>query len=897
MRWMRESWQRLRSLTRIETLEHGLDEEIRFHLERQIDKHVRAGMTPDEARRQAFLKFGGVERIKEDTRDEFRPALLQDCVRDLRHGVRALRRTPGFTVVATLTLALGIGGTTAVFTVVNGVLLKPLPYPDAEALVSLEHAVPGVSAGGRIPMSAALLSTYTDENRTFRQLGLWSRGVVSITDGGEPEELENLFVSHGTLPALGVQPMLGRWFSPDDHTLGTPETAILMHGYWQRRHGGDVAVIGRQVTVNSRPRTIVGVMPEGFRFLTESPEIVLPFRFERNDLTLGRYNYNGLARLAPTATLEQASADIARMLPIYMQAWPPFPGLDRSMFERLRPAPALQPLKQSVVGDVGRMLWVVMGTIGLVLLIACANVANLLLVRAESRQHEVAIRAALGAGGGRLAREMLLESLVLGLVSGALGLGLAFFGLRLLLAVGPTTLPRLGEIALDPTAVAFTLMVSVCTSLLFGCIPIARHARARILPTIRSNGRTSGESRERHRARNALVVVQVALALILLVASGLMIRTFVALRAVHVGFTDPHRVQLVRVTIPQAQVADPEGVYRMQVAMRDRIAAIAGVSDASFTGDVPMSGVTSRSVILSEDHAAANASEVIRWFRFVAPGYFRTIGTPLVAGRDFTATDVDDHRPVAVISENLARELWREPAAAIGRRIRETAGSPWREIVGVVGDIYDNGVHQPAPTIVYWPSLAKQFNGSRMNVQRAVTFVIRSDRTQTEGLLDDIRTAVWAVNKNVPLARISTLGDVYDRSMASTSFALIMLAIAGGMALVLGIIGIYGVIAYAVSQRTREIGIRTALGAPRRQLEGMFVRHGVGLALAGVFCGLAGAALLTQLMASLLFGTSPLDPTIYVLVSLGLVGIAALASYLPARSATLVDPVQTLRGE
>lgn len=900
MGWIRESWRRLRSLTRGDGLERGLDDEIHFHLERQIEKHVRAGMTPEEARRQAFLKFGGVERVKDETRDEFRPALLQDSLRDLRHGVRALRRAPGFTLVATLTLALGIGATTAVFTVVNGVLIKPLPYPDPDALVVIQHMATGMNTKTPYNMSAALLSTYTAENRTFQHLGIWSRGTASVTGGDIPEEVESLMVSHGTLPALGVRPAIGRWFAPDEHTPGSPDPVILMHGYWQRRHGGDPSIVGRQVLIDSRSRTVVGVMPETFRFLNEAPEIVLPLRFEPSELTLGRTGFYGVARLAPTVTMEQASADVARMLPIYLQAWPSFPGVDRSVFTNSRPIPALISLKQSVVGNAGRMLSVLMGTIGIVLLIACANVANLVLVRAEGRQHEIALRAALGAHRVRIARELLIENLVLGLAGGALGVGLAYAGLNLLVTLAPRSLPRMQEIALDPTVLAFALLLSVLSALLFGSIPIARHAGARMGLALRGTSRSASDSKERHRTRNALVVVQVALALILLVASGLMIRTFMALRAVHPGFTDPQQVQLVRINIPPAQVADPDLVLRMQLDVRDRIAAIAGVTDVAFAGREPMSGAPGRSVITVEDQPAtdtATGQQPVRWFRYVGPGFFRTVGTPLVAGRDITETDLVERRPVVVISENLAREIWQDPRAAVGRRIREGAQSPWREIVGVVGDVYDLGVQEPAPPIVYWPTLMERFNGNRMNVQRAVTFAIRSERTGGEGLLDDLRTAVGTVNANLPLARISTLGDVYDRSLSSTSFTLVMLAIAGGMALLLGIIGIYGVIAYAVSQRTREIGIRAALGASSRELEAMFVRHGVALALVGVVCGLAGAALLTQLMASLLFSTSPLDPTIYVVVSLGLVGLAALASYIPAHSATLVDPVQTLRGE
>jgi predicted permease len=901
MRWIRESWRRLRSLARADELEQGLDEEIRFHLERQIEKHLRAGMAPEEARRQAYLKFGGVDGAKEGTRDEIRPVLLQDSLRDLRHGMRALRRAPGFTVVAVLTLAIGIGATTAVFTVVKGVVINPLPYPDADRLIVVQHWANGMNTKIPFTMSGAMLSTYTDENRTFEQLGVWSRGTASLSGGDAPEEVENLRVSQGTLPALGAQPALGRWFATDDHTLGAPGTAILLDGYWRRRYGADSSIVGRQVHIDSRPHTIVGVMPETFRFLNETPEIILPLRFEQSELTLGRTNHYGVARLKPGVTLEQAAADIARMVPIYLQSWPSFPGVDRSVFVRSHPVPALVPLKDSVVGDAGRMLWVLMGTIGIVLLIACANVANLVLVRAEGRQHEMALRAALGARRWRIGRELLLENLILGLAGGAMGVALAFAGLRLLMTLAPRSIPRLQEVTLDPAVLGFALLLSLLSAAVFGCIPIVRHAGVHLGLALRGTGRSASESRERHRTRNVLVVVQVALAMILLIASGLMIRTFAALRAVPPGFTEPRHVQLARLSIPPDEVADPDQVLAMQLAIRERIAAIPGVTEVSFAGREPMSKAPGRSMIAVEGRPdtdeEVSGTQPIRWFRYVGPGFFRAVGTPIVAGREVTESDMLERRPVVVISENLAREVWKDPRAAVGHRIRETSESPWREIVGVVGDVYDLGVHQPAPPIVYWPTLMAEFYGNAVNLQRAVTFAIRSPRAGDEGLLNEIRVAVQTVNPNLPLARASTLRDVYDRSMASTSFTLVMLAIAGGMALVLGVIGIYGVIAYTVSQRTREIGIRAALGASRRGLEGMFVRHGVALALVGVIAGGAGAVALTRLMASLLFGTSPHDPAIYGAVSIGLVGIAALASYLPARGAARVDPVQTLRGE
>jgi putative ABC transport system permease protein len=891
MGWIGEGWQRLRSLTRGDALERGLDEEIRFHVERQMDKNLRAGMTSEEARRQAHLTFGGVERTKERTRDEFRLALVQDSLLDLRYSVRALRRAPLFTIVAAFTLALGIGATTAVFTVVHGVLIKPLPFRDADRLVSLKHTSKNVNAGPPVGISLSLLVTYTNENRSFEHLGVWSRGTENVTDGLVPEEVTTLNFSVGVLGALGIQPAIGRGFAETDQI----ETVILMDGYWRRRFGRDPAIIGRQVVVDSRPRVVVGVMPASFRFLDETPDLLLPVRIDPATLTLGGFNFEGLARLAPGVTPEQASTDITRMLPIWLEAWPSFPGIDRAAFAVV--TPLVRPLKQELVNNVGDMLWVLMGTIGMVLVIACANVANLVLVRAQHRHHELAIRTALGASRGRLARQLLIESLVLGLLGGTLGLLLASAGLSVLSAIGPTSIPRLREITFDPTVLIFTLLISLSSAFLFGSIPVTRFNR-RLALTLRSGGRGSSGSPERNRARNTLVVVQVALALILLVGSGLMVRTFLALRAVPPGFTEPDQVQLVRVTISEAPIGDPDRVLRLQRDMVDRLAIIPGVTDVSFTANVPMAAERSRATIDHDDAPVGDsAPPPLRWFRFVAPGFFQTIGTRLLAGRDFTWDDLERRRPVAVVSENLARELWREPRAALGKRIREGSSSPWREVVGVVADVYDDGVHRQAPSIVYWPSFMETFWGQPLYVRRAVTMAIRSSRAGSESLVTQVRDAISSVKADLPLTRVRTLGDVYGRSMAATSFALVMLVTAAAMALLLGIVGIYGVIAYAVTQRTREIGIRAALGGSRRELEGMFVRHGVMLALAGVGCGVAGATALMQLMASLLFGTSAFDPTIYVLVSLGLLSIAAVASYVPARRAARVDPVQTLRGE
>jgi len=820
-------------------------------------------------------------------------------VRPLQYAFRRLGRAPVFTTITLVTLALGIGANTAIFSVVNGVLIKPLPYPQAHALVGVWHVAPGVSGlRGDIDCSPTMYFTYREENRTFQDFGLWDNGGASVTGLAEPERVQALFVTYGTLQALGVQPVAGRWFSQADDTPGAPDTIILTYGYWQRRFGGNASAVGRILTVDSRPRIVIGVMPQSFRFLNNDPELILPQRFDRNKLFLGNFSHQGIARLRPGVTLQQANADVARMLGIWLKVWPPPPGFTRALFEGAHFGPKLQPLKQEVVGDVATTLWVLMGTIGLVLLIACANVANLLLVRAESRQQELAIRAALGAGWARIARELLLESVILGMLGEALGLALAFGALRLLGAMGPATLPRISEIGIDSLVLGFTLAVSLLAGLLFGLIPVVKYAGPQVAATLRGGGRAMSHSRERHRARNTLVVVQVGLALVLLIGSGLMIRTFQALRSVRPGFTQPEQVQSIRVSIPEAQVRESERVMRMENEMLDKLALIPGVSSVAFASGAPLEGNNSNDLLYAEDKEyAVGQIPPIRRYRYISPGFFKSTGTALIAGRDFTWVDLYEKRHVAMVSENLAKEMWGDPSSALGKRIREGSNDPWREIVGVVGDVYDDGAQAKAPAFAYWPAMMDAFFGDSVRVVRSGVFVSRTNRAATESFLTTARQAIWSVNANLPTYQVRTLKDLYDRSLARTSFTLVMLAIAGAMALVLGVVGIYGVIAYAVSQRTREIGIRIALGAQPSRLQRMFVRHGLLLAGIGCLLGLAAAGGLTRLLSTLLFGITALDPVTYVMVSALLVAAAALASYLPARRATAVDPVEALRAE
>jgi putative ABC transport system permease protein len=506
------------------------------------------------------------------------------------------------------------------------------------------------------------------------------------------------------------------------------------------------------------------------------------------------------------------------------------------------------------------------------------------------------LRDVTGAGWGRIAREMLLESLTLGIMGGVLGLGLAYAAVRILVAEGPATLPRLTEIGIDPLVLAFCFAVSMFAGLLFGLIPVLKYAGPRLATALRAGGRSLSWSRERHRARNTLVVVQVALALVLLVGSGLMIRTFQALRNIQPGFTRPAEVQLLRIAVPYEHVKEPERVMRMQNEIMDRLAAIPGVTSVSFANSGPLEGLNSFNPVFAEDKIyAAGQIPPMRRFRFVAPGFFKTTGTAIVTGRDFTWTDLYEKRNVAMVSENMAREMWGEPTAALGKRIRG-GDSPWREIVGVAADVYDNGVQEKPPSFAYWPALIDNFGGSTQ-AMRSGAFLIRTNRAATESFLTEARQAVWSIDSSLPVFQVRTLQDLYNQSLARTAFTLMLLAIAGAMALVLGIVGIYGVIAYAVTQRTREIGIRMALGAQPAGLRQMFVRHGLLLAGIGAIIGLGAAAGLTRLMSSLLFGVKALDPLTYAGVAAILIAAAALASYLPARRATRVDPLDALRAE
>jgi predicted permease len=814
--------------------------------------------------------------------------------------LRRLGRAPLFTTITLLTLAIGVGANTVIFSVVEGVLLKPLPYPHPEQLIGVWHTAPGIGLA-ELNMSPSIYFIDREQNTTLQDIGVYDGDSLNVTGAGQPEHVRGLDVTDGTLPILEVTPVLGRLFTRKDDSPGTPETVLLSYGYWQSKFGGASSVIGRSITVDGRPREIIGVLPRGFHFLDQQDAaLILPFQWDRSKTKLGNFSQRAIARLKPGVSMAQASADMARLIPVVQRSFPAPEGFSISLFEKARIAPNLRPLKQDVVGDVGKVLWVLMGSIVLVLLVACANVANLLLVRVEGRRQELAIRSALGAGWGRIAGELLFESVTLGVLGSLIGLAFAYGALRTLVALAPTGLPRIHEIGIDLPVLLFTLVLALLTSLLIGLIPIIKYAGASVNSGLRGGGRALSQSRERHRARNALVVVQVALALVLLICSGLMIRTFRALMHVSPGFDAPDSVQTFRFYIPETQIPDTQRdrVVRMDQDILEKIAATPGVSSVSFSSAVPLDGYDSNDVLYAQDHLLGEGElPPIRRFKFISPGTFSTLGTRMMAGRDLTWTDIYQKRPVAIISENFAREYWHDANGALGKRIRVASIDDWREIVGVAQDVHDNGVDQPAPTTVYWPVMQDRFEGEKERISRGIAFIIRSPRAGSQVFMKEIEQKVWSINPNVPLAEPSTLGELYTKSMARTSFTLVMLCVAGSMALLLGIVGIYGVISYSVSQRTREIGIRMALGAQRQALIALFVRQGLLLTGIGVVCGLVAAFVTMRLMSSLLFNVSPVDPITYVSITACVVATAFLACYLPSRRVAAVDPVDALRAE
>ena len=918
--WQSDVRARLAHLRLKPEREADIVDEISQHLAERYREAISGGASPEEATRVALAEFQAGNPLAQRIaalKQPHAPAmvtpgvstghLFQDLWQDLRYATRTFRKQPGFAATAVLILALGIGATTAIFSVVYSVLIKPLPYPNADELVRIRHVAPGINVED-LQASSNMYLTYLQEGRTFANVGLWQALDATLTIGNEPQRVRALFVSDGTLQALGVQPARGRWFTGADHGVAPegPAPLILSYSFSQRSFGSDEAALGREIQTDAPSGTgtlpwgslsqVVGIMPRDFSFLdvTPQPDVIIPVRLDPDRQAHGAYRWEMVARLTPGVTLTEAQADLDRMRPIHRDAWPPFPGSTMAGFDGMRISASVRPLQDDLVGGVSSMLWVLMAAIGAVLLIACANIANLMLVRADARRQELAVRAALGAVPSRIARALLADNFVLGAAASVLGLALAYAGVQLLAANGPSNLPRLHEISVYPPVLAFALIVSLASTLLSGSIAALKHARHVDMPAIGA-ARGSSASRERSRTRNALVVAQVALAVVLVVSAALMIRTFQALRDVDPGFSDPATIQLARIWIPRAEF---QGQFtRMEREIADKIAALPGVTAVGFTDDVSIAWGGMGMGIVTEGQAVAPSG--LARIKYVSPGYFGTMGTRLIAGREVTWSDVEAGGRVVVVSEPFARGLASEPADALGKRVRFAGQQQdaWREVVGVVQGIHESGVYEAPFSMVYWPVRAEDLWGLPTVETSSVTFAIRSARAGTASLVEEVRSAIRSVSASIPVGQVRTMQDLHAGSLARTSFTLVLLAIAGAMALVLGIVGIYGVIAYVVAQRAREIGIRSALGAEPKQLARMFLLQGLALSSAGAIAGLVAAGVLGRLMSSLLFGVSSLDPLAYVAAFATTTAAAALAAYLPARRAAKIDPMKTLRAE
>jgi predicted permease len=802
---------------------------------------------------------------------------LSDHLQDLRYAARTFWRQPAFASATVLTLALGIGATTAIFSVVYGVLLKPLPFDEPERLVSLRQRAPHIAGTNQGP---ATYFTYRYNQGAFEAIGAWDTAEVSITGAGEPERVRALMVSASTLPLLRAQPVVGRIFSAEDDMPGQPARVILTYGYWQRRFGGAERVVGQPLVIDGQPAQVVGVLPSSFSFLQTRPDVLLPMPLDENAPRVISFGFQALARLKPGITLPQANADMARMIALFPPA-----------FAKLELQPDVRPLADDVIGNVRQILWILLAAVAVVWLIACGNVANLFLVRAEARHQELAMRSALGATRGRITRALLSESVVLALAGGAVGVALARAATGLLRRIAPAELPRVDEIGIDPAVMLFALGISVLSGIVLGLVAVLRFGSPGV-SELKQGSRLAGETPARHRTRSGLVVGQVALALTLLIGSGLMIRTFLAMRQVDPGYVRPEQVQTFVVAIPANFIADDEQAARTHQQVAERLAQVPGVMSVGLSSSITMDGEDNANPLMVEEFPdREGALAALRRFKSFAPGYFETMGIRQVAGRPITWADVYDRRPVVVISEPLARAYWKDPSDAIGKRVRVTPQLPWLEIAGVVSAERDDGLNQPATPIVYWPMLNEIYRW------RTMAYAVRSTRVGAPGFSRELAQAVWAVNPNLPLAAVQTLEEIQAVSMARTSFALVMLGIASIVALLIGVVGIYGVIAYTATQRTREIGVRMALGAQIGDVRRMFLRHGLLLTGVGIALGLGLAVVVTRVMSAFLFGVEPIDPITYAVVSGALAAVALLAAYLPARRASRVDPVVALRAD
>jgi len=886
---------RLRALFRRDTVEGELDDELRFHFEQQVEKYVQSGMPRQEARRRARLEFGGADQIKEECRDARGVSFLETFWQDVCFGFRMLRKSPGFTAVAVFTLALGIGANTALFSVVNGVLLNPLPYPHPEQLVTLHESKPNFSTGS---ISYPNFLDWQKENHTLSSAAVSRSYSFSLTNLGGAEQIQGQFVTSDFFSILGVRPVMGRSFAPDDDQTGAAPVAMVSAGFWKRKLSGEPDVVGKSLTLDGREFTIIGVIPSEFDLKIDSfstSDVYAPVVQWNNNLLFDRgagLGFHGIGRLKPDTSLGQARADFAGVTKNLAAA---YPEVNKGI------GAALIPFKQRMLGDVKPILLVLFCAVGFVLLIACANIANLLLARASGRAREFAVRTALGAGKARLIRQLLTESVLLGILGGAFGLLLAGWGTHAALKALPEALPRAGEVGIDLRVLLFTASTALLAGILFGLAPALKISRTNVQDNLKEGGR--GASGARKGAHGVLVVVEMALALVLLIGAGLTLRSLVQLWNVDPGF-NPQNVMFFGFSLSPATLMTSPAAIRAGFRNADAaIAATPGVEAVSISwGAFPMSGDDEWLFWLDGQPKPTTRSEMNWAIEYVVdPDYLKIMGTPLHGGRFFTPQDDENAPKVVVVDDVLAKKYFGNENP-IGKRLFLEIGGQEdmsAEIVGVAGHVKQWGLDtddtEPLRAQLYFPFM--QLPDPLMALAPMGMGAVVRSRGPVTGLFDSIRHSVQQVNSEQVVAGAQTMDEIISSSIASRRFSMILLGSFALLALLLSSLGIYGVVSYLVGQQTREIGIRIALGAQRGDVMRLVLGDGAKMALIGVGVGLVAAVAMTQLMTSVLYGVSATDPVTFAAVAVVLTGVALVACYIPARRAMRVDPMVALRYE
>jgi putative ABC transport system permease protein len=875
--------------------EREMADEFESHLQMHIEDNVREGMTPEEASRQALIKLGGMDQAKEIYRDRRRLPMLETFLQDVRYGTRMLRKNPGFTAVAILTLALGIGPNTAIFSVLNAVLLRPLPYRAPENLVLVKEKLPKLTPEP-VNLPAPDVLQFQHENKSFSALGGFEPQHEELSGSGQPERIIAARVSPDVFPILGINPFLGRTFTSEEDRPGVTVT-VISYRLWQRKFAGDRDVLGKTLSLNRKPYTVVGVMPKGFEFplaaASDLADLWVPMGFTPEEIShMGdNFDYRAIARLKPGVTFAQANEDVAAIAYQILQTYP------ASMRNDINLGAVTIPLSDAVRGRVQTLLWVLTGAVGFVLLIACANVANLLLARAAGRQREMAVRAALGAGRWRLARQFIIESVMLAVAGGALGLLAAVWGTPLLMKWVPIGLPTVGTAGMDTKVLGFTLALSLVIGILFGAGPAFASSEGDLNQALKESGRSGGLGIRHRHVRSALVVAEAALALILLVGAGLLVRSFTLLSRTDPGFSTQHLLTF-SLDLPQAQYQRGEDVLSFFQRVLDRLKVLPGVHSATASSSVPLVNTNWDHIFTPEGYQGGAGDKMPdSWHSVVLGDYFQTLQIPLIRGRFFSDQDRQRSQRVVIISESIAKRYWprQDP---VGQRLKwgpPQGNSPWLTIVGVVGDVKQQGLDERTSFHTYQPYVQLP-DVWPISLGRALTVAVRASGAPAS-LASDVRVSVWSLDRELAISHLETVDQALSQSLASPRFATLLMGAFALLALVLGSVGLYAVISFSVTQRIQEMGIRMALGATSADVLGLVLGQGLKLTLLGVGIGIAGALGLTHFLSSLLYGVKPTDPATYVAVSALLLGVATLASFIPARRATKVDPMVALRHE